>query len=274
MNLIGTPVMALIESAAPPRASPSSLVSTRPVRASASWKALATLTASWPSAPSATSSTSSGCHAGAEFPHLLDQFVVDLQAAGGVEQDGVGPGLGRGLERRGADGGHVLRDAVGIEAELLLLRQDLQLVDGRGALDVAAHDERPVAALLEQAAELGGRGRLARAVQADQQHLERTLRAQLGGALAEELHQFVVDDLDDLLGGRDGLEHLLAGGLRLHAFDELAGDLEMHVGGEQGGAHLLEGVRHVLLGELADAAQVAQRLAETFRERFKHGSDQ
>jgi hypothetical protein len=31
MNLIGTPVMALIERAAPPRASPSSLVRIRPV---------------------------------------------------------------------------------------------------------------------------------------------------------------------------------------------------------------------------------------------------
>jgi hypothetical protein len=45
-NLIGTPVMLLMESAAPPRASPSSLVSTRPVSCRASWKVFATLTAS------------------------------------------------------------------------------------------------------------------------------------------------------------------------------------------------------------------------------------
>ena len=46
--------------AAPPRASPSSLVSTTPVRGSASLKARAVLTASWPSIASTTNSVSMG----------------------------------------------------------------------------------------------------------------------------------------------------------------------------------------------------------------------
>ena len=175
-----------------------------------------------------------GLDAGAQALHLLDQVVVDLQAAGGVEEDGVGAGLAGGLSAAAPMAGTSFETRSAVEAELLLLRQDLELVDGGGALDVAADDEGPVAALLEQAAELGGRGGFARAVQADQQHLERALRAQLGGALAEEVHQLVMDDLDDLLAGRDGLQHLLAGGLRLHAFDELARDLEVHVGARAG----------------------------------------
>ena len=48
MNLIGTPVTCLTESAAPPRASPSSLVMMTPSSSSASLNALALLTASWP----------------------------------------------------------------------------------------------------------------------------------------------------------------------------------------------------------------------------------
>jgi hypothetical protein len=54
----------------------------------------------------------------------------------------------------------------------------------------------------------------------------------------------------------------LADALGLHALDEIAGDLEVDIGGEQGGAYLLEGVRHVFVGELADPAQIAEGAAE------------
>ena len=59
-NLIGAPVMARTDSAAPPRESPSSLVSTMPVSGSASLKALAVLIASWPCIASTTNSVSIG----------------------------------------------------------------------------------------------------------------------------------------------------------------------------------------------------------------------
>ncbi|MNH24158.1 hypothetical protein D3C79_840760 [compost metagenome] len=60
MNLIGLPVIARTDSAAPPRASPSTLVSTTPVSGSASPKALAVLAASWPVMASTTNSVSIG----------------------------------------------------------------------------------------------------------------------------------------------------------------------------------------------------------------------
>ena len=59
-NLTGIPVTAPIESAAPPRASPSILVSTRPVTGTAPAKPWATVTASWPVIASTTSSVSTG----------------------------------------------------------------------------------------------------------------------------------------------------------------------------------------------------------------------
>ena len=57
---MGLPVTARMESAAPPRVSPSSLVSTTPVMPSRSSKVLATLTASWPVIASTTSRISCG----------------------------------------------------------------------------------------------------------------------------------------------------------------------------------------------------------------------
>ena len=59
-SLIGQPVTARIDSAAPPRASPSTRVSMIPVSPTLSWKLAATVTASWPVMASATSRVSWG----------------------------------------------------------------------------------------------------------------------------------------------------------------------------------------------------------------------
>jgi hypothetical protein len=200
-----------------------------------------------------------GLDLGAEAFHLLDQFLVDLEAAGGVEDDAVLSRRLGGGEGGRADGGDVARGPVGVEAQFLLLREDLELVDSRGAVDVAGRHERAVTTLLQQPAELGRRGGLPGAMEADHQDLQGPGGGELGRALAEELYQFVVDDLDDLLARSDGLDDRLSSALCLDALDELPGDLEMNVGSEEGGAHLLEGVGHVLLGQPADPAQVAER---------------
>ncbi len=58
--MIGRPVTEATERAAPPRASPSSLESTTPVKSTPSWNAFAVATASWPIMASMTKRTSSG----------------------------------------------------------------------------------------------------------------------------------------------------------------------------------------------------------------------
>ena len=62
-NLMGLPVMWRMERAAPPRASPSTLVRMTPVRGRASSKARAVLAASWPVMASTTNRVSTGCTA-------------------------------------------------------------------------------------------------------------------------------------------------------------------------------------------------------------------
>ena len=89
ISLIGLPVTARIESAAPPRPSPSTRVSTMPVSAERPSKALAVLTASWPVSASATSSVSCGFVAALMSARLVHQLFVDRGAAGGVEHDDV-----------------------------------------------------------------------------------------------------------------------------------------------------------------------------------------
>jgi len=54
-------------------------------------------------------------------------------------------------------------------------------------------------------------------------------RGELGRTFASSFTNSSMDDLDDLLAGRDGLQHVLSDRLRLHALDELPGDLEVDI---------------------------------------------
>ena len=109
-KVIGRPVAARMLSAAPPRASPSIFVSTRPVTGSLAWNASATRTDSWPVMASTTRSVSDGCHRAGDADELVHHRLVDVEPAGGVEDHDVDPALASllqagasDLERRGAD---------------------------------------------------------------------------------------------------------------------------------------------------------------------------
>ena len=170
ISMIGLPVTARIDSAAPPRASPSTRVSTMPVTPARSSKALATLTASWPVIASATSRVSVRLRRLAHRGHLEHQLFVDVEPAGGIEDarrrslraapvssarrviaTGRSPAtIGR---RRDAD----LRAERG---QLLLRRRPLHVERG--------HQHLLALARLEAQRDLGGGRGLARALQADQ----------------------------------------------------------------------------------------------------------
>ena len=73
---------------------------------------------------------------------------------------------------------------------------------------------------------------------------------------AQDAGQLIANDGDDLLGGREGGEHLLSHGLFLDGFDELLDDFEVDVGFEQRHADFAQSGLHVRRRELAFAAQV------------------
>ena len=74
---------------------------------------------------------------------------------------------------------------------------------------------------------------------------------ELGGGRAHEGGQLFVDDLDELLGRGQALQHLDAQGPLLDLVDELLDHLVVDVGLEQGQPDLAGGPLDVLVRELA-----------------------
>ena len=192
---------------------------------------------------------------------LLHQRLVDVQAAGGVDDQHV-LAVARGLVERPA--GDVDRIAVGA---LLVdrgtgLRADLdELLDRRRPVDVARRDRDRGAVLLAQHLGQLGRGRrLARALQAG--HQDDGGRARREGQprrrAAHQLGELLVDDLDHLLARVELLAHLDAQAAFLHGRRELLDDLEVDVGLQQRKPDLAHRGVDVVLGQgtaLADALE-------------------
>ena len=205
-NLIGTPVTALTDSAAPPRASPSSLVMITPSSSSASLNALALRTASWPGHRVHHQVDLLGLDAAVDLRQLGHQLLVDVQPAGRVEDEHVAPGgLGL-LHRRLAQGHRVLGRQVGVDGQAELLAEDLQLLDGGGALQVGRHQHRLSPPLLDAAAPACRRWSSCRTL-AGRRASARSARREVQRVVdrAHQLDQLLVDDADELLGGIERL---------------------------------------------------------------------
>ena len=169
-SLIGLPVTARIESAAPPRPSPSMRVSTMPVTPRRSSKARAVLTASWPVSASATSSTSCG------FVAALTSAASAISASSTVTRPAVSsittskpPSRAASMRAaRDLHGRLAGDDRQRVDADLLAEHGEL-LHRGRAARVERGHQHAPLVAVGEAPGDLGGGRRLARALQADHQ---------------------------------------------------------------------------------------------------------
>ena len=155
-----------------------------------------------------------------------------------------------------------------------LFAEHLQLFLRGGAVDVERRHQHLLALLfLEQLAELGGGGGLARTLQADHHdhHRRRGIEVEPDRLFAaEHLDQRVVDDLDDLLAGGDRLEHGLANRQFGDVVDEAADDRQRDVGLEQRDAHLAHGVANVLLLERTAPTKLVEHAAETIGQGIEH----
>ena len=202
MNLTARPVTALIESAAPPRASPSIFVRIRPVSGTASLNASATATASWPVIASTTSSVSTGLTASltAAISAISSSSIVSRPAVSRMTVSRTSRRAASSAAPGDVDDRRALRRAVDGDVERAAER--LELVGGGGPVRVRGDEQRPAALLDEVLRELRGRRRLARALEADEgDDRGVALEVERPVARPQQLDELVVDDLHDLLTG-------------------------------------------------------------------------
>ena len=202
--MIGLPVTALTESAAPPRASPSSLVSTTPSKSTRSAKLSATLTASWPVIASSTSRMSCGLVALADRDELVHQLLVDVQAPGGVDDQHVeAVPTAPGPSAHSAMSTGLALGALLVDGRAGALAHRHQLLDRGRALRVAGGERDLLALVAEVLGELRAGGRLARALQAGHQDHGRARggEGEVAAGAAHQRGELLVDDLDHLLAG-------------------------------------------------------------------------
>ena len=215
-----------------------------------------------------------GLHGGLDALELVHQLLVHMEPAGGVQEHhvvAVLPGV--------LDGGSGDVHRVGLthleHRDVQLSAHHLQLLDGGGAVDIAGGQQGPLAVLtLHQAGQLGAVGGLARTLKAHQHHHRGGLGGdlQLGAGAAHQGGKLLVDDLDDRLGGGEGLQHVGAHGPLGHLSDELLDHLIADVRLQQGQADLPHSLLDVGLGETALAPQLFECGGELFRKSFKrHG---
>ena len=261
-NMIGLPVTALTDSAAPPRASPSSLESTTPSNCATSANCSATLTASWPVMASTTSRTACGrtrflirassSISASSTCRRPEVSTISTSLPSRVAWSSAQPAMSTGS----LVGALLVDGGAGLPADLH------ELLDRRRPVDVAGRDRhRRVVLLAQHLGQLGRGRRLAGALQAGHQDDGRRARreGQPGRGAAHQLGELLVDDLDHLLAGVELLAHLDAQAALLHGRRELLDDLEVDVGLQQGEPDLAHRGVDVVLGQRAALAHAGQR---------------
>ena len=200
---------------------------------------------------------------GADLAQLLHELLVDVQTAGSIDDDRVAAIVARVFHSLPGDL-HWVALTLFKDLHAHLTADDLQLLDGRGAVDVAGDEQGLFAALFDEVAEFGGHGGLARALQTAEHVDGRWLGGvgQFGVGAAHQLGQFVIDDLDNLLAGREAAQYLLPHGALGDLFDKILDNGKVDVSFQKRHAHFAHRGFDVRLAELALAGQLFERILQ------------
>ena len=209
----------------------------------------------------------------AQRRRLFHHLAVDGEPAGSIDEDDV-VALARG-DAHGApcDGGRAFAEHDGQGVDPGLPAEQFELLLGGGPIDVHRGHEHLLAVPVRQAAgELGGRCRLAGALQAQHQHGERGIAAEpeVLGLAAQHLDHAVMDDLDDLLARRDGPQHVVPDGLLLDRVEQRPNGRQRSIGFQQRHAHFPERRLDISGGEGAAPGEAPENLAEPLCQSFEH----
>src|SRR5690606_13645237 len=89
---------------------------------------------------------------------------------------------------------------------------------------------------------------------------------------AHHVAQFVPYDFDDLMPGRQALEHFLSDGLLADAFDEVLDYLEVHIGLKERQPNFFERLGNILLRKHTVPTELLEDLFKFAAERVEHGT--
>ena len=118
--------------------------------------------------------------------------------------------------------------------------------------------------------ELGRGRRFTGAIEPDEEDAGRGIEIERRGIPAEKGGDLVVEDLHDLLAGRDRAQDGFTEGLFLDPGDEILRHGELDVGLEQGEAHFAKGVGDVRLGDLAVTTEFLEGFLKAVGEVGEH----
>ncbi len=273
ISLIGLPVTARIESAAPPRPSPSARVKHDAGDADAAVEGFGGVDGVLAGQRVGDEQDFVRMNRGFDVADFVHQLFVDGDAAGGVVDDDVVAaelagifGAARDLQRRLSGD-----DRKRCDARLLAEHAELLLRGGTARVE-RRHQHFLAIAVRQAIGDLGGRRRFARALQADHQDADRRGGVEIDrlGVGAEHRDELVVDDLDDHLAGRDRAQHFGADGLGFDLLGEVLDDIERDVGFEQGATNLAHRLDDVAFGQRAASCQLVEDAGKALCQRLKH----
>ena len=145
----------------------------------------------------------------------------------------------------------------------------LQLIDGGRPVDVAGNQKGiPIFFLPQLRRQFCARSRFAGALKACHQEdrdLVARLQTDVRGFAAHGGDQFLVDDLDDLLAGGQGVHDLTADGSFLDAPDEVLDDFIVDVGFQKSKLDLAHCALDVCLGQEAFVGQLLEGILQFVR---------
>jgi hypothetical protein len=277
-NITGLPVTDATERAAPPRASPSSFDKHDAGEVHALVEGERRVHGVLADHRVNNEQDFVGHDGAADLACLLHHVGVDAEAAGGVHDDDVVKLLagflnaGAGNLHRvpgrvvqfGGRGSRVGRE----DRHLGPLTHHLELGDSVGALQVTGHQHGAVALGLQPLGQLAGEGGLTRALEAGQHDDGGAVLGQAdpAGFAAQDLHQFLVDDLDDLLARVQRTRNLGAQGAFAHPGRKFTDYGNGNVRVQKGAADLPHCGINVRLSEAALAAEILEGCCQPVRE--------
>ena len=139
-------------------------------------------------------------------------------------------------------------------------------------VDVGGHEQRFIAPVTQADRKLGCSRRLAGSLETDEQDDGRLMRRSPQGHrfAAQQPHELIIDDRNNLLDWRDTFEHRFPGGSLTDGRYELLDDLEIDVRLEQRQADFPQCLVQIGFADRPAAAQLLKDALELVGERLKH----